>query len=907
MVAAVAPVIMGLVIWVVTQSVLSLLFAGLGPLIAIGSLVDGRVQSRRTARRESARFDRELAAAREELRAAHDVERRMLARESPAAAELVVRDPVARWSAPPLVRLGLGEGASAVTIEGSTVATRESSREHALLAAFRAESRVLLDAPVIVDASGGVGIVGTSIAGRALYRALALQLAAVLGPDAWSLAVGPGAEAWVCELPHRTRVVPEAGLAFEGGDGASIRLAIVASWRDLPAGCAVTIIEDGAGMIAEVDERRVRIDALDRVSAAQALTWGLRATVEARARGFDARESHLPDRVTFESLDHTGGGAAIGHDGAAQVSVDLLVDGPHAVIGGTTGSGKSELLITWVLALAVRHSPDELTFLLVDFKGGATFGSIAHLPHCVGLVTDLDTITAERAFESLAAEVRFREAALTDRGVRDISEATGLPRLVIVVDEFAALAAASPHLHGLFSDLAARGRSLGIHLVLCTQRPAGIVREAVLANVGLRMSLRVHDRADSLAVVGAPDAAALPAHPRGRAYLASGGAPPRLLQLALAAPADIVAVAERWHDAARPRRPWCEPLPATLPLAGLPSAPGTITLGRADHPHEQSQPVATWSPAIDGSLLVVGAARSGKSTTLEAIAAGAAAVETVRGDPLATWDIVTRALDDARSGAPAPRLLLLDDLDVSLDRLGAEHAAGLLERLQSLVREGAEAGIQCVIAVQRVTGSIHPLLALCGARLLLRLADRPEHVFAGGVADEFDASAPPGRARWRGRALQVASGGARVAPALPELGIVTTPFVAVAANPDAFIARVRAAGLGAVRLDVGALTVSGGESRSLVGDPDEWQSHWAVLPRLRQTLPLLVDGCSLAEYRAVTRQRELPPPLSSRDGQFWLIEPDGTARRATLPAEHPSPRPNPSDSAQKGPFHPLIS
>jgi DNA segregation ATPase FtsK/SpoIIIE, S-DNA-T family len=890
---------MGLLIWVVTQSLLSLLFAGLGPLIAVGSLVDGRVQSRRTARREAARFDRELAAAREELHAAHDAERRMLAREAPAAAELVVRDPATRWPAPSLVRLGRGEAASAVTLVGTSPVSRASSREHAFLATFRAEASVLLGAPVTIDASGGIGIVGLSVAGHALYRAVLVQLAAALAPDEWSLAVGPGAEAWLSELPHRARAAPETGVSFVRGDGTSIRVAIVAHRADVPADCRIAVIDDGEDIVFGDGQRHTRLDIPDRVSAAQALVWALRAAAEARERGLGRRSVDTPDRVRFDALDHSGGGAAIGHDGAHDVRIDLLADGPHAVIGGTTGSGKSEFLITWVLALATQNSPDDLTFLLVDFKGGATFGAIADLPHCVGLVTDLDAATADRAFESLAAEIRFRETSLSARGARDISEMTGLPRLVIVVDEFAALATASPHLHTLFGDLAARGRSLGIHLILCTQRPAGIVRDAVLANVGLRISLRVHDRADSLAVIGTPDAAVLAAHPRGRAYLASGGAPPQLLQLALAAPTDIVAVVERWRSAARPRRPWCEPLPTTLPLAALPTVPGGIALGLADHPHEQSQPFVRWVPAIDGSLLVVGTARTGKSTALETIASRSPCVEAACGDPLATWDVVTRALDDTRSGEAPSRVVILDDLDVSLDRLGPEHAAALLERLQSLVREGAAAGIHCAIAVQRVTGALQPVLALCGARMLLRLADRQEHVFAGGVGTEFDESAPPGRAIWRGRALQVATGGAPVVSTSPENAVLRGPFIAVAANPDAFIVRARSAGLHAERLDAGALSVSTGEPRSLVGDPDEWQSHWGALPRFRQTLPLVVDGCSLADYRAVTRQRELPPPLSGRGGQFWLLAPDGSPRRATLPNDHPSMGANPSDSAQK--------
>lgn len=907
-VAAVAPVVMGLVIWAITQSVLSLLFAGLGPLIAVASLVDGRVQSRRAARLGAARFDRELAAARAELRVAHDAERGMLARESPSASELIVRTPATCWSAPPRVRLGLGRSASAVVVEGAAPATREESREHGLLAAFLADARQLADAPVAIDLAplvtrgGALGVVGMDVAGRALHRALVLHLAAVLAPDTWGLAVGPGAEAWLDALPHRARAAPETGIAFTRGDGTSIRLLLVDRRSDLPTDCAVTVVADGGAVVAEFDGTRVVLDVLERVSTAQALAWALRCSHEARSLGLSVGET-LADAVPFDAESE---GAVIGHDGSRSVTVDLVADGPHAVVGGTTGSGKSELLTTWVLALAARQSPDEVTFLLVDFKGGATFGPIAHLPHCVGVLTDLDAAAAERAFESLSAEVRYREALLTTQGVRDIADARGLPRLVIVVDEFAALATASPHLHALFADLAARGRSLGIHLILCTQRPAGVVRDAVLANVGLRISLRVHDRADSSAVIGTPDAATLPTHPRGRAYIASGGAPPRLVQLALVAPADIAAVAERWQEAAPPRRPWCEPLPTTIPLASLPRTTGAITLGRSDHPHEQSQPLATWSPAADGNLLVVGAARAGTSTALETVAAGARRARFVRGDPLATWDVVTRALEETRGGVAREQLVVLDDLDVSLGRLGPEHAAALLERLQSLLREGPAAGIHCAIGVQRVTGALSPLVSLCGARLLLRLADRQEHVFAGGVASDFSAELPAGRGIWRGRVTQVAIGADPIERVVAEVTVVDAPFAAVVANPRAFIERARHLGLRAERIDAGTLTITAGEPRILVGDPDEWQAHWGALPRLGQTHPLVIDGCSLAEYRAATRQRDLPPPLSGRAGEFWLLDPDGTPRRATLPRTPPSSASLASDSAQNMPDDPLI-
>ncbi|MFW8745594.1 FtsK/SpoIIIE domain-containing protein, partial [Mesorhizobium japonicum] len=175
--------------------------------------------------------------------------------------------------------------------------------------------------------------------------------------------------------------------------------------------------------------------------------------------------------------------APIGRDADGPVIVDLVADGPHALVGGTTGSGKSELLVSWVLAMAHGRRPDEVAFLLVDFKGGAAFAPLAGLPHVVGILSDLDARLTRRAIESLRAELLRRERLLADAGVRSIDElpSGALARLVVVVDEFAAVVSGQPELHDVFADLAARGRSLGLHLVLCTQRPAGVVRDGVLA------------------------------------------------------------------------------------------------------------------------------------------------------------------------------------------------------------------------------------------------------------------------------------------------------------------------------------------------------------------------------------------------------------------------------------------
>ncbi|MEM8923277.1 MAG: FtsK/SpoIIIE domain-containing protein [Actinomycetota bacterium] len=220
--------------------------------------------------------------------------------------------------------------------------------------------------------------------------------------------------------------------------------------------------------------------------------------------------------------------AALGISEEGQLDVDLVADGPHALIAGTTGAGKSELLRTLVLGLALRLDPDHLNFVLVDYKGGSAFDACAELPHTVGLVTDLDEHLGARMLRSLRAELKYREHRLRDAGVTDLGDylesdaVEPLPRLVVVVDEFATVAAELPDFLPSLVDVAQRGRSLGIHMVLATQRPAGVLDNKIKANTNLRIALRVQDDGDSNDVIGTKEAASLSRRHPGRAYLRLG-------------------------------------------------------------------------------------------------------------------------------------------------------------------------------------------------------------------------------------------------------------------------------------------------------------------------------------------------------------------------------------------------
>ncbi|MEV8114567.1 FtsK/SpoIIIE domain-containing protein [Streptomyces xiamenensis] len=229
-----------------------------------------------------------------------------------------------------------------------------------------------------------------------------------------------------------------------------------------------------------------------------------------------------------------------GYEGPLRI--DLVRDGPHGLIGGTTGSGKSELLQTMIASLAAANRPDELAFVLVDYKGGSAFRECAQLPHTLGMITDLDGHLVQRALASLEAELRRREQLLADVEAKDHTEyrlkrardprLPALPRLLLVIDEFATLVRELPEFVPGLISLAQRGRSLGLHLILATQRPGGSVNNEIKANTNLRIALRVTDRSESQDIINNPDAAAISAGTPGRALLRRGHNNPTPFQTA---------------------------------------------------------------------------------------------------------------------------------------------------------------------------------------------------------------------------------------------------------------------------------------------------------------------------------------------------------------------------------------
>ena len=405
-------------------------------------------------------------------------------------------------------------------------------------------------------------------------------------------------------------------------------------------------------------------------------------------------------------------------------AVDLRADGPHALVGGTTGSGKSEFLQTWILAMAAAHSPQRVTFLLVDYRGGSAFRECVHLPHTVGLVTDLSPHLVRRALRSLAAELTYREHLFADKHVKDLQELekTGDPEtppsLVIVVDEFAALIHEVPEFVDGVVHVAKRGRSLGLHLVLATQRPAGVIKDNLRANMNLRLALRMADEADSADVLGSPEAAhfdpALPGRAvsktgpgrlvpfqagyvggwtnadrrdpdvkieelvigEGRTWLPpeSAARPAHLEQgrTDIARITDSISRATELAQLPPPRRPWLDELAHVYDLAKLPTRrrDDELVFGVIDEPDQQRQSVAAFYPDHEGNLAIFGTGGAGKSTALRSLAIAAGL--TARGGPCQVYglDFSSRGLD-----------MLAD-----LPHVGAVIAADEGDRVRRLMR-----------------------------------------------------------------------------------------------------------------------------------------------------------------------------------------------------------------------------
>nr|WP_232531620.1 FtsK/SpoIIIE domain-containing protein [Microlunatus antarcticus] len=498
-------------------------------------------------------------------------------------------------------------------------------------------------------------------------------------------------------------------------------IVLAATAEQLPAACT-TVIDVGRDATGTVTRPLDRLTIPDVVLAGVGLD-SARSCAASLAR-FDDPELSIPGaslpglvrlppllgidevnaaaiRRIWSSSTRISTPLGVGENGV--FGIDLVRDGPHGLVGGTTGSGKSEFLRSMVAGLAARNDPTRLTFILIDFKGGAAFKTCERLPHTIGTVSNLDEQLADRALTALEAELRYRQEmfARAGEGVDNLDAYLAtkpevpMPRLLLVIDEFAMLAKDYPDVLKSLVSVAAVGRTLGVHMILATQRPAGVVNEDILANTNLRVALRVQSRDDSTNVIGVPAAAAIGRTQWGRAYvklgqddispvqtaLVTGRAERQTSQLVDLHPVHFghdeqreTGTTERDDDAtdldllidaiveangelgyAAPRPVWPEPLGTrvSLSVAGEQPAEGQPSVGRvrgslvefavADDPRRQLQLPVGWD-LERGNLLVLGIPGSGTTTTLSSIALTLADTYAPEDLDLLVLDLGTREL-----------------------------------------------------------------------------------------------------------------------------------------------------------------------------------------------------------------------------------------------------------------------
>lgn len=371
--------------------------------------------------------------------------------------------------------------------------------------------------------------------------------------------------------------------------------------------------------------------------------------------------------------------APIGSGPSGPIFFDLQQDGPHLLVAGTTGSGKSEFLRSLVVSLSMQHSPSKLNFLLVDFKGGSGLGPLNQLPHSVGMLTDLSAEGVGRTMDSLRAEVRRRESLFAKAGAADLASYTelrgvhleALPHLAVVIDEYRMLLEEAPQALDQLLRIATLGRSLGLHLVMATQRPQGAVSADIRANVTTSVALRVQSTMESQDIIDSPLAAGISVETPGRAYLRRANESPQQFQSASTAELSkrshksnesfsvttmeralvsplggesekpdresrsaalsryVDAVSTVWNSSGEApiRGAVLPPLPDQLdelptgtidPLIST-SIGRSVPLGLLDVPSEQRQEGLIWEPAEHSHLALIGPPRSGLNSSIRHI------------------------------------------------------------------------------------------------------------------------------------------------------------------------------------------------------------------------------------------------------------------------------------------------
>ena len=455
-------------------------------------------------------------------------------------------------------------------------------------------------------------------------------------------------------------------------------------------------------------------------SIARGETTEVALVIRCSDRGIESvtTRGSLPTRADYLPDDVVGADGivnSIARINRARLEVQLTSETPHVLIAGRTGSGKSHALTSLVVDWATRYTSTEFQFVGIDFKGGATLGPLSGLPHHLATLTDLTLTDVPRAIAGLSAEIRRREAEFVRQRVATIENASLVPRLAIVIDEVHEFLRQFPEAHDLLADIARRGRSLGVHLVLAAQHPSGALRDSVLANIPVRICLAMNTLHDVIQVLGRATSVA-PA--RGRCLVTLGDG---LVHDVHVPTVDSVTLAkfsgERLHAP-----PWQPAL--TRPVA----REGRAGFGLVDDVGNACYRIAHWQPS-DGDVAIIGDRGSGRTETLRALVDGHSA----------TWVKGARELD-LNAG-----IVVIDDLDRMVDSMTPIEASAFLDAIRR-VRQASSPVVVLVSSKQPLPRALGPVRNV----VTLRTPTLEAHRATGAPPETFDPSSAPGVGTWRG-------------------------------------------------------------------------------------------------------------------------------------------------------------
>ena len=622
--------------------------------------------------------------------------------------------------------------------------------------------------PLTIPLHESLAVVGSGLDAVAAWRAVACQAIAVASASGGSAAAHlsvPGIWAKNADIPKNLDIPHPSG-------NRSTTWCFVDSATQVPPQATWVLVVGGATRAQLLHRGVVTSDNLhpDTLTFAQS-RW-------VRARLVDTDTESSPSTYAISADDRASLWAELAPD---HPPIDLVPQGPHTLVWGKTGSGKSVLVQKLVGSLCARYSPDQFALVGIDFKGGATLAPLMAHPHAAGLLTDLTPAATARVTASLRAEILRREQLFADHRVatwQDLPGDTVCPRVLIVVDEAGVVAHDAPELMEVLSDIASRGRSLGLHLLVSTQRPQHLPRN-IIANCALRLCMGVTD-ADEASHY-APD---IPRHllhnlrhsPPGTVLL-----PDTHGSYTLGA-VDPSAPEVSWPGFTQ-RSLWCEELPELFTAADIPDTPersdGGYLLGLADYPDQQSQAPWFYRPAQHGPLVVVGESGSGHTTCLTHLAAETEEqqVEVVWGSEVASvlaWQLMT-----LRQASPATTrtFFVVDRLDRILRGVPPDGQAWIVDALEALSAEFSERGDGAGALVTTAPGNnVASALARWNAtKVLLRHRDSTQWALAGGVPALHDPHSPPGRVVVDGVAMQWCHPGTTIMGALTDVVVESAP------------------------------------------------------------------------------------------------------------------------------------